>query len=120
MDTFSGELVVRSDMHAGARLEIEFADKAGQRHAVSLSADAVAALAKIVGQFLMSSQRSREHLTKFPTYYAVGHGRHEPVVLLRFEDELAYGLSPDQAAHLGDVLLEEAQAMSSVRYSVRQ
>ena len=50
----------------------------------------------------------------------MGSGRHEPVVLLRFEDEHAYGLSPDQAVQLGEALLEEAEAMSNVRYPVRQ
>ena len=118
MVKFCGELVVRSDVHSGSRLEIEFADQAGQRQTVSLSADAVTALAEIIGQF--SNQRSREHLTKLPRHYAVGHGRHEPVVLLRFEDEPAYGLSPDQAAELGEALLEEVEAMSTKRYSVRQ
>ena len=120
MDKFCGELVVRSDVHSGSRLEIEFADQAGQHQTVSLSADAVNALAEIIGQFLISNQRSREHLTKLPRHYAVGHGRHEPVVLLRFEDETAYGLSPDQAAELGEALLEEVEAMSTKRYSVRQ
>jgi hypothetical protein len=40
--------------------------------------------------------------------------------LLRFEDEPAYGLSPDQAAQLGEALLEEIEAMSTKRYSMRQ
>ena len=119
MDKFFGELVVRS-MHSGSRLEIEFADKAGQRRTVSLSAEAVAALAEIVGRFSISNQRSCEHLTKIPRHYAVGSGKHEPVVLLRFEDEPAYGFSPDQAVQLGEALLEEAEAMSTVRYSVPQ
>jgi hypothetical protein len=53
-------------------------------------------------------------------HYAVGSGRHEPVVFLHFEDEHAYGLRADQAAQLREALLEEAEAMSNVRYPVRQ
>ena len=120
MDKFSAEIVVRSEVQLDSRLEIEFSDVSGHRQALCLSADAVAALAEIVRQFPTSNQRSREHLTKIPRHYAVGSGRHEPVVLLRFEDEHAYGLSPDQAVQLGEALLEEAEAMANVRYPVRQ
>ena len=120
MDKFCAELVVRSEVQRGSRLEIEFSDGTGQHQTISISPDAVAALAEIISQFSTSNQRSSEHLTKIPRHYAVGSGRHEPVVLLRFEDEHAYGLSPDQAVQLGEALLEEAEAMSNVRYPVRQ
>ena len=120
MNKFYAAIVVRSEVQLGSRLEIEFSDVVGQHQTISLSADAIAALAEIVSQVAKSNQRSREHLTKIPRHYAVGSGRHEPVVLLRFEDEHAYGLSPDQAVQLGEALLEEAEAMSTARSSVRQ
>jgi hypothetical protein len=120
MDKFFAQIVVRSEIQPGSKLEIEFSDVAGHRQTLCLSADAIAALAEIVSQCSTSNQSSREHLTKIPRHYAVGSGRHEPVVLLRFEDEHAYGLSPDQAVQLGEALLEEAEAMSTIRYSVRQ
>jgi hypothetical protein len=85
-----------------------------------LSADALAALAEIVSQFSKSTSISGEHLTKIPKHFAVGHGRHERFVLLRFEDEPAYALTPDQAANLSEALLEEMEAISTVRYSMRQ
>jgi hypothetical protein len=119
MDKFCGELVVRS-VHSGSRLEVEFADKAGRRQTITLSADAVSVLAEIVRQFSRSNHRSCEHLTKIPRHYAVGSGKHVPVVLLRFEDEPAYGFSPDQAVQLGEALLEEAEAISTIRYSAPQ
>ena len=55
-----------------------------------------------------------------PKRYAVGHGRHEPLVMLRFEDEAAYGLSPSQATVMGEALLEEAEALSDIKYLMRQ
>ena len=120
VDEFFAEIVTRSDARSGSRLEIVLSDAAGRCQTLSLSADALAALAEIVSQFSKSTAISREHLTKIPKHYAVGHGRHERFVLLRFEDEPAYGLTPDQAANLGEALLEEAEAVSALRYSMRQ
>jgi hypothetical protein len=119
-DVFA-EIVTRSQVDSsGSGLEIALADATGRCKTLSLSADAIAALAKILSEFSQSTVPSRECLTKIPQRYAVGHGRHEPFVLLRFEDESAYGLSPDQAANLAEALLDEAEAMSTVRYSMRQ
>ena len=120
MDKFFAQIVVRSEVQQGSRIEIEFSDVAGNRQTLCLSTDALAALTEIVSQCSTASHGSREYLTKIPRHYAVGSGRHEPVVLLRFEDEHAYGLSPDQAVQLGEALLEEAEAMSTILYSVRQ
>ena len=49
MDKFCAELVVRSEAQRGSRLEIEFSDGTGQHQTISISPDAVAALAEIVG-----------------------------------------------------------------------
>ena len=69
--------------------------------------DFVAALAEIVNDFSKGNATTREHLTKFPMRNAVGHGRNEPLVLLRFEDDPAYGLSRTEAINLSEALLEE-------------
>jgi hypothetical protein len=63
---------------------------------------------------------SDDCLTKTPDRYAVGRGKYEPFVLLRFEDEPAYGLTAEQAANLGEALLEEAEAVRATRYPMRQ
>ena len=59
-------------------------------------------------------------LTKIPNRYAVGRGRYEPFVLLRFDDEAAYGSSPAQGAKLSETLLNEAEAVSMAQYAMRQ
>ena len=78
---------------------------------------AIAALAEIVAAL---PALTGNHLTKIPKRYAVGHGCHEPVVMIRFEDEPAYGLSVTQAAALAEALLEEAEAVSDTMYCMRQ
>ena len=119
-DKFFGEMITRSNAEpTGSRLEIKLSDGAGRSQTLTLSADAVATLSEILSEYSHSSS-SRQHLTKIPQRYAVGHGRHEPLVLLRFEDEPAYGLSSAQALDLAEALIEEADATSEKRYLMRQ
>jgi hypothetical protein len=118
---FSAEMITRSDLNKEtSRLEIALADPAGSVRTLSLGPDAIAALVEIVAGLPGSPSHANNHITKIPKRYAVGHGRHEPVVMLRFEDEPAYGLSVTQAAALGEALLEEAEAVSDTMYCMLQ
>jgi hypothetical protein len=117
-ETFYAELVIRSGVDpATSRLEIALCDTAGRSQTLSLAADTVTALANILRDAGAAGSRP---LTKMPKRFAVGRGRHEPYVLLRFEDEPAYGLTAAQAADLSEALLEEAEAVADTRYSLRQ
>jgi hypothetical protein len=87
---------------------------------LSLGEDALATLTLILAELNNVNPTAHEHLTKLPKRYAVGCGRHEPFVMLRFEDEPAYGLTAEQAANLADALLEEAEALSDTKFLVRQ
>jgi len=118
-DKFFAELITSSEFDgAGERLEITVSNSTGGSQTLSLGPDALAALAEIVLE--RAAPHSRERLTKIPKRYAVGHGRHEPFVMLRFEDEPAYGLSASQAADLAEALLEEAETVADTRYAMRQ
>jgi hypothetical protein len=120
-ETFCAELVIRSGVDpATSRLEISLCDTSGKSQTLSLAPDAVTALANILRDADATSSRPERPLTKMPKRYAVGRGRHEAYVLLRFEDEPAYGLSAAQAAELSEALLEEAEAVADTRYSLRQ
>jgi hypothetical protein len=120
-DKFFAELITSSEFDgAGERLEITVSNNTGGSQILSLGSDALAALAEIVSDLDKSAPSSRERLTKIPKCYAVGHGRHEPFVMLRFEDEPAYGLSASQAADLAEALLEEAETVADTRYAMRQ
>jgi len=118
--TFFAEMIAKSEIdRATARLEIALSDAAGDVQTVSLGPDALAALVAIATQ-AAHADVSTGRLTKLPKHYAVGHGRHEPVVMLRFEDEPAYGLSVSQAEDLAEALLEEAEAVADTKYCMRQ
>lgn len=119
-ETFFADMIAESEFdRASARLEISLADASGHVQKVSLGPDAVAALVAITSQTARAiAPPSR--LTKLPNRYAVGHGRHEPVVMLRFEDEPAYGLSVSQAENLAEALLEEAETVADTKYCMRQ
>ena len=120
-ETFFADMIASSEVdHATSRLEIALSDAAGRVRKVSLGPDAIAALTAIASELARSSPRSLDRLTKIPKRYAVGHGRHEPVVMLRFEDEPAYGLSVTQAENLAEALLEEAEAVADTKYCMRQ
>ncbi|AGK58526.1 hypothetical protein HYPDE_34273 [Hyphomicrobium denitrificans 1NES1] len=120
-EIFFAEMIAESEVdHATSRLEVALSDAAGRVQKLSLGPDAVAALVAIASQAPRSNASSPDRLTKLPKCYAVGHGRHEPVVMLRFEDEPAYGLSVTQAEHLAEALLEEAEAVADTKYCMRQ
>jgi hypothetical protein len=120
-DTFFADMIASSEIDpVTSRLEIALSDAAGRIRTVSLGPDVIAALVAITSEFTRSNPRSFERLTKIPTRYAVGHGRHEPVVMLRFEDEPAYGLSVSQAEQIAEALLEEAETVADAKYCMRQ
>ena len=120
-ETFFADMIAKSEIdRATARLEIALSDAAGRVQMVSLGPDVVAALAAIASQATCANEASSARLTKLPKRYAVGHGRHEPVVMLRFEDEPAYGLSVSQAEDLAEALLEEAETVADTKYCMRQ
>lgn len=116
-EKFYAEALTRSQIdRAAQRLELSVCDFSGKAITLSVGPDALAALAQIVAD--MEPERAR--VTKMPRRYAVGHGLYEPYVMLRFEDDAAYGLSPAQAANLGEALLEEAEALSAANLPTRQ
>jgi hypothetical protein len=120
-EKFSAEIVTRSEFdRAHQRLEISLCDVTGECRTISLGESAISALRSVLEQTTPDGGPTAD-LTKIPETFAVGHGRHEPFVMLRFEDEPAYGLTAEQALGLGEALIDEAETMTSrVRYTVRQ
>ena len=118
-EKFYAEILTRSERdRSNKRLEISLCDVAGECRTVSLSPDAITALTSLLANDVPSKNPD---MTKIPDRFAVGHGRHEPVVMVRFEDDPAYGLTAEQAVDLGEALLEEAEAITTkVKYAARQ
>jgi len=120
VEKFYAEILTRSEFdRANERLEISLCDARGERRMISLSADTVSALASLLGEY-SDVRKGANDLTKIPDRYAVGHGRHEPVVMLRFEDDPAYGLTAEQALNLGEALLDEVETITKAKYPMRQ
>jgi hypothetical protein len=120
-DKFYADIITRTEVdHDASRLEISLCDTAGHSRTLSLSSEALVELVTILAQSSMAQDAAHKGLTRIPESYAVGHGRHEPLVMLRFEDEPAYGLSARQAMNLGVALVEQAEALADMKYLLRQ
>ncbi len=118
-EKFYAEILTRSEQdRANKRLELSLCDASGECRTISLSANVLAAL----GSLLEGDAKARgKDVTKIPDNFAVGHGRHEPFVMLRFEDDPAYGLTAEQALGLGEALIEEVELVTKKsKYLARQ
>lgn len=104
------------------RLAVTLASVAGERLTVTLTADVAMAVSRQLAEFASTVEISARRLTptKMPRGYAIGCGRHEPVVLVRFEDDLPYGFSPREALKLGKALIAEAEELELKPQPLRQ
>ncbi len=118
LEKFNAEILTRSERdRANGRIEISLCNVAGECRTISLGRDVVSALAVVLAETPVQGS----DVTKIPDNFSVGHGRHEPIVMVRFEDEPAYGLTAEQAFGLGEALIEEAETISmKVKYPARQ
>lgn len=102
------------------RLAITLADAAGRETEVTLTSELAAALARVLGEFAAASKPGGAAATKMPSAFAIGAGRYEPVVLVRFEDDAPYGLAPREALRLGRALIAQAQDMAAMPAPLKQ
>jgi len=104
------------------RLEMTFCDAHGRLQTVSINSLTASSLSRVLEEFAAGSQShsSGPVATKMPKDFAVGVGRHERVVLIRFEDDAPYGLEITQAAELGRVLVEQAEIIPTQPTPLRQ
>lgn len=106
---FAATSIVSSRQVEGG-LEVILADAAGVTTRVLIPPELAAALGQVMGDAARSGRPGgAAALTKLPKEFAVGTGRHESVVLLRFEDDVPYGLTPSAAGELGRALLARSQ-----------
>lgn len=118
---FTSRVIVRTERSADGRtLDVTLGDGLGEHSTISLNAESAACLAKVLEGFDGRPPNAAMTQTKFPRNFAVGHGRHDRVVLVRFEDDTPYGLDADQAAELASALAEEAEDVSMLPMPMRQ
>jgi hypothetical protein len=93
-------------------LELVVADETGKESKLRFPADTASSLFKILEEFASgASLGAGAVLTKRPKAFAVGTGRFERVVLLRFEDDAPYALNLEDAIGLAEALTEQSESL---------
>jgi hypothetical protein len=118
---FIAESIARTEVSAETRrLEIAFADAKGRTQTVGVTPAMARALSFALGEFAKDCPSEGPAPTKVPREFAVGTGRYEQVVLVRFEDDVPYALDAEQAERLGRALVDQAEMIADEPVSLRQ
>lgn len=120
-NTFDAETIIAHKVPESgpSRLDITLGSRSGRQCIVRLTPEVAAAIARLAGEFAHQIVPGGPSLTKMPSEFAVGSGVHDPVVLVRFENETPYGLSAETAHELGRALIEEAGQVMAQPLSCR-
>ena len=115
--TFAAETLVETKIRGDAgRFDMTFIDSSGTRHTLSLTKRLAAELAPVLLALAASlPARGGRHLTRSPERWKVGHGVHEPVVLIRFDDEPAYSLIASEAAKFWREVRAHTDTVSQIK-----
>jgi hypothetical protein len=89
----------------------------GTPKVLALTAAAAAVLQSALSSGPGNVQRN---LTKRPKTFAVGTGQHQPVVMVRFEQDVPYSISASQAQMLGKELIQAATTVARQPAPTRQ
>lgn len=118
-EEFHADGVVETHGHGDAQsFAVTLVDHGGRRLKIALAPVAVSALAKALSD--CATALEGPIATKRPQDFAVGSGRYEPVVLVRFDLETPYALSPEDALQLGEALIDEAEEAALRPQPLRQ
>lgn len=109
-DIFAAVSIARTKQVGGGTLELQLADASGRKMDIRVSADVALRLAQELMDFADSAEsRSDTAIAKRPTAFAVGSGKYENLVLVRFDDDAPYALDAVDAADLGEALIEQSE-----------
>jgi hypothetical protein len=119
--TRSATSLLRTSITKDGDLNFVVTDATGKEIKLRLTADTASSLLKILEDLTsMSAAGTSATLTKRPKAFAVGIGRFERVVLLRFEDDAPYALRPEDAIKLAEALTEQVETVVSRQEQVLQ
>lgn len=110
MKPYTASTVIKSRRTEDA-VEVTLADASGRKKNLRITADLAQCLAHILAETARSSGGRQLEPTKMPRSFAVGTGKHDAVVLVRFESDAPYGLTADDASELGQALIEQSEAV---------
>lgn len=111
MSKFEVTTIARTGNENG-QLDITLSDASGRTTTLSVSADVAHGLLDAVRNFAMA-EAGRPGLVKRPRKFAVGTGRHEDAVLVRFADDVPYGLDADTAIEFAHAILDAAREVEA-------
>jgi hypothetical protein len=115
--TIAAETLVETKIKGDAgRFDMTFIDRSGRHHTLSLTIRLAAELAPVLSALAASlPARGGPQLTRLPERWEVGHGVHEPVVLIRFDDEPAYSLIASEAAKFWQEIRAHTDTVSQIK-----
>ncbi len=109
-EVFAAVAISRTKRAEGGALDVQLIDAAGRKTAVRVSAEVALRLAQELLDFAEGASSGLDtSLAKRPKSFAVGTGRYENLVLVRFDDEAPYALDAVDAADLGEALIEQSE-----------
>lgn len=111
---FEAASVARTATSEAGDLEITLRGPRGETFTLAVGGGAAEMLALALRQSVEANRSRAPGVTKRPHGFSVGRGRFEDVVLVRFEDDVPYGLTAADAAELGQALLDEADAVEQL------
>ncbi len=108
------QTIVRTEpAENGRALDVTLSDRTGTLTTLRLAADTLACLVAALQDLGTRAPVAGPVHTKMPSQFAVGHGRFDPFVLIRFESDIPYALDAGQAAELAHALLDEADEVAT-------
>ncbi len=112
-DAFAAVAISRTRRADGGALEIQLVDAAGRKTAVRVPAEIALRLAQELLDLAEGASSGLDtSLAKRPKSFAVGSGKYENLVLVRFDDDAPYALDAVDAADLGEALIEQSEDVS--------
>ena len=108
--------------HDRSHLVVTLADAEGRVQELSVTPELAATLAQVLSEFASESNivASGPEPTKLPTRFAVGTGRYENLVLIRFEEDAPYALKNRDAEELGRELIKQSRLLAARPHLTRQ
>ncbi len=109
---FEATTLLRTDAAEGTTLAVTLASSDGRTRTLTLTPDLAIALAGVLADYGATGGSPHLQATRRPRSYAIGTGRYENVVLLRFEDEAPYALPAQAAVDLAKALMDQSETIA--------
>ena len=112
-ERFVAQSLVETRLGEDRCFELTFVDARGARQSIALPSDVAADLVPVLASLAATrTDTDGREFTRLPKLWAVGRALHEGLVLIRFDNEPAYGLNPGDADALSRELSEQTQSIA--------